>query len=344
MDARRPARGVRPRRHAARRALGLLALLVALFGAGLAFAAAAQAHATVVSSDPADGARLKSVPAQVQVTFDEPVTLGGLGYLHVTDGAGRRVEAGEAFHPAGNRAVVAVRLRAGLGDGTYIESFRVVSADSHPVTGIVRFVVGNGALVLPSSAPASATDPVTSTAFDALRWLSYAGVALLAALWLPLTVWPGGAAVPRVRRTVWWGWSLAVLGTVLEVVVQGPYAAGRGLASVADASLLDGTLHTAYGQASSARLVLLGVAAPLTGLVLSGRRGPYRFAVLPVLAGIALTFSFVGHANTTDPRWLSLTLDAAHLSAMAVWIGGLVLVLVALFPHGAAADLPRVLP
>ncbi|TAM82318.1 MAG: hypothetical protein EPN43_13755, partial [Jatrophihabitans sp.] len=95
---------------------------------------------------------------------------------------------------------------------------------------------------------------------------------------------------------------------------------------------------------SSARLVLLGVAAPLTGLVLSGRRGPYRFAVLPVLAGIALTFSFVGHANTTDPRWLSLTLDAAHLSAMAVWIGGLVLVLVALFPHGAAADLPRVLP
>src|SRR5690348_13843637 len=124
-----------------RRRLGTLVLLVAaLFGTGLALAGAASAHASVVSSDPADGSRLRAAPHQVTITFDESVTLGNLGYLHVTDSKGHRVDTGTASHPAGVDSKITTSLRSGLGDGTYIESYRVISADSHPVAGVVRFV------------------------------------------------------------------------------------------------------------------------------------------------------------------------------------------------------------
>ena len=326
------------------RAAAALFLLAGILGAGFVLAASASAHATVTSSDPADGSRLRAAPARVSVTFDEPVTIGPLGYLHVTDQHGRRVDSGAAFHPDGKDAIVAVKLRSGLGDGTYVESFRVISADSHPVAGIVRFVVGSGALVVTAGGTTAATDPVTSALFDVVRWVSYAGLALLGAVWLPLTVWPRGGGERRIRWIVWTGWGATVLGAALELLFQGPYAAGRGLGSLADASLLDGTLHTSYGQFHSARLVLLGLIAPALGWAFAGRRGRLRYLAFPLLVGVAVTFSFTGHADTTNPRWLSVALDVLHLSAMAVWVGGLALVLGALLPCGDAADVQRVLP
>lgn len=326
------------------RACAALLLLAAVLGAGFVLAASASAHATVESSDPADGTRLRAVPSRVSVTFDEPVTIGALGYLHVTDEHGRRVDTGAAFHPGGDDAKVAVRLRSGLGDGTYVESFRIISADSHPVAGTVRFVVGNGALLVTTAGVTATTDPATSAVFDAVRWLSYAGLALLAAVWLPLTAWPRGGGEDRVRRIVWTGWAATVLGAALELLLQGPYAAGRGLGSMADGSLLDGTMHTAYGQFHLARVVLLGLVAAVLSRVPAGRRAAVRHATWPLLVGIAVTFSFTGHAETTHPRWLSITLDVLHLSAMAVWVGGLALVLGALLPRGEAADVRRVLP
>lgn len=104
-----------------------------MLGLGVALAGVASAHATVVASDPVDGSRLAHAPSVVTVTFDESVGLGGAGYVHVTDQSGNRVDNGAAFHPNGDATKVADRLQPGLGDGTYTASYRVVSADSHPV-------------------------------------------------------------------------------------------------------------------------------------------------------------------------------------------------------------------
>ena len=80
----------------------LALLLLGLLGAALLLAAPAEAHATVVTSTPADGTRLATAPASVTIVFDESVGLGGIGYLHVTDGTGKRVDAGPATHPNGD--------------------------------------------------------------------------------------------------------------------------------------------------------------------------------------------------------------------------------------------------
>jgi copper transport protein len=324
----------------------LLVLLGTVFGAGLAFATAASAHASVVQTDPTDGSRLKAAPRTVTITFDESVSLGSLGYLHVTDQSGKRVDAGAAFHPGGDSTKVADNLKSGLGDGTYTESFRIISADSHPVAGVIRFVVGNGVLTA-SSVGLSTTNDLTSGLFDAARWVSYAGWALLGGVWLLLTVWPGGRDEPRARRVVWGGWGLAAFGAVAELLLQGPYASGTGPSGITKWDLLDGTLHTDYGQFHSGRLLLLGALAVLLGWSLQGverRRARFEDAVWPLLIGVAVTFSATGHADTTNPRWLSIAADVLHLCSMAAWVGGLVMVLVAVLPRREPEELRTVLP
>ena len=328
-----------------RRILAMLALLAGLATTGLAFAGPASAHATVVTSTPADGSRLAKAPTTVTVVFDESVGIGGVGYLHVTDQTGKRVDAGNAFHPGGDGTKVSDRLKPALGSGTYTASFRIVSADSHPVAGTIRFVVGNGAIAHGSIA-AGAASTSASTAIDVARWITYAGFAVLGGVWLLLTVWPEGRDDPRGRRLVWTGWTGAVVGAVLELLLQGPYSAGSGALKLFDPTLIDNTLHSSYGQLHSVRLVLLGLFALLLARSVrtGAERAPIDAAAGLLGVGVAVTISATGHADTTSPNWLSIPLDTLHLLAMAAWVGGLVMLLGAVLPRREPGESAAAVP
>jgi copper transport protein len=340
-----PAKDSAVDRRPASRLVALLALLGGLFGAALLFAGPASAHASLVTSDPADGSRLKAAPHAVTLTFDENVGLGDVGYLHVTNQAGRRVDAGAAVHPAGDGTKVTDTLTSGLGDGTYTASFRVVSADSHPVAGTIRFVVGNGPLARGSVSAGSTNNPETSEAFAISRWISFAGLALLGGTWLVLTVWPAGRDDLRARRTVWAGWLGVAVGGLLELLLQGPYSAGTG-PNLFSWSLLDNTLHTDYGQLHSLRLLLLGVLAVLYARSLQADARPARWEAVygAVALGLVWTFSDAGHGATTSPAWLSVSIDMLHLLSMAAWVGGLAMVLGSVLPRREPDELRAVLP
>ena len=317
---------------------GLLALL-------LVTAPAAAAHATVVSSTPADGARLAAAPSTVTVTFDEAVGLNGVGYLRVVDQTGRDVDAGPASHPGGDATQIATTLKTGLGDGTYTASFRVISADSHPVAGVIRFVVGNGALVGGSGGTPSSVDSTTSAVFDVVRWLTFAGLVLLGGGWLMGTVWAAGRDDRRARALLWAGWWAATVGALAELVVQGPYSAGRGLGELSDWSLLDATLHTTYGTAHSIRLLLLGtLGVTLASLLRAGWRAQLAQIAGGLGLGVAVTYAVSGHAGAQNPRWLATASDTAHLTAMSLWLGGLAYLLIGVLPRREPDELRTVLP
>ncbi len=322
----------------------LVVVVGILLGAGLAFAAPAAAHATVVASDPRDGARLQTAPSTVTITFDENV---GLGFLHVTDQDGNRVDGASAYHPGGDANTIADRLKAGLGDSSYTASFRVVSADGHPVAGTIRFVVGAGALVHGSLPGGTAADTATSTALDVLRWTSYAGLALLGGSWLLFTVWPDGRDDRRARRLLWTGWGAATVGAAGELMLQGPYAAGDGFGAVFQRALLSDTLHSRYGEFHSVRLLLLGALALLLAQLLqdrSERADLTRWLALALGVGVAATLSGTGHASTTSPTWLSISFDTLHLCAMAAWLGGLAYLVGCVLPRRDADELRTTLP
>ena len=136
-------------------AAGLAMALAVLGAAAIVRAAPASAHATVDFTDPADGARLAQAPQRVLVAFSEPVIVSS-GYLQVLDASGARVDVGDPAHPPGQGEQLEVRLRPGLGTGGYLLRWRVVSVDSHVVSGAARFAVGDAPL--PPLEPGGAGD------------------------------------------------------------------------------------------------------------------------------------------------------------------------------------------
>jgi copper transport protein len=314
-------------------------------------AAPALAHATVVATDPVDGGRLASAPAQVTVTFSERVSFSS-GYLKVVDSKGRRVDSGTVEHPGHDDSKMSVGLRSGLPDGSYIVSYRVVSADAHPIGGAFSFVVGNGPLIATTGLVLGGTsDPVVQVAFAVTRWLSFAGLVLLGGLAFLLLCWPAGRAVPRARRLVWTGWGAAAVAAALGVLLQGPYAAGTGLGQVFSRPLLAATLGTPYGRMLCVRLILLGVLAVLAVRLLADEsvlpdKTRSRDEDLTAITGLGVlaTYGSIGHAAAGDQTTLALLSDTAHLSAVSIWVGGLVLLTACLLPSRRIEELAGALP
>ena len=76
--------------------------------------------------------------------FDEPVEVA-FGAVRVYDAAGERVDRGPARAPGRpRRRRWPCACAPALPDGVYTATYRVVSADSHPVTGGFVFSVGAG--------------------------------------------------------------------------------------------------------------------------------------------------------------------------------------------------------
>lgn len=113
---------------------GLAALLLAV-----APVAPAAAHASLISSSPADGAVVEDAPDSVELTFSEAVA--SPAYVVVTDPHGRTVSVGE---PQVADASVSQPTGQADDEGEYVVEYRVVSADGHPVSGSVSFTVGAG--------------------------------------------------------------------------------------------------------------------------------------------------------------------------------------------------------
>jgi copper transport protein len=341
-------------------------LLTLLAGAVLSvlLAAPASAHTVLLGSDPANGSRLTQSPESVTLRFNEQVGLR-LGYLRVTDSSGQRVDSGPASHPGGVGSSVSVPLRSGLGDGSYLASYRVISADSHPIAGTIRYVVGDGPLDVggdqSSGSGTAPVDPAVRAGLALSHWISFAGVGLVGGSWLVFALWPAGLGRRSVRRLVWVGWSLAGLGAATEFLLEGPYAAGSSLSSLTQTALLDATLHSTFGQFLSLRLLLLGILGMvLTALLGAGARSGARAgegaradgeaqdapswgpgAVAGIGFGIVITFAATGHAQSANPHELWVLVDAVHLSSMIIWLGGLTMLLVAAFGRGSAEHADR---
>lgn len=122
--------------------------------------AGAQAHAQLEGTVPADGAVLAASPPEVSFTFGEDL-LPGSTTIAVVDAAGTVVTA----QPGTIDGPTITAPMPQLAPGTYQVSYRVVSADGHPVTGAITFAVGASAVAetgttspAPSSSAASASD------------------------------------------------------------------------------------------------------------------------------------------------------------------------------------------
>ncbi len=188
------------------------------------------------------------------------------------------------------------------------------------------------------------------TAYALARAVEYFGTALLiGGLVFVALLWPAGAAARGARRVLIGGWVVSTLATLAALGLGGAWATGGGIDDATNGGTLKSVLATDFGR-QWAVLVLLDV---LMLVVLADllRRGetaarslPWRVGAFAVGAGMLRVYGLTGHAKETAHPLVSQLADVAHLVAMAVWIGGLVMLLGGVLPRRRAAELGAVLP
>lgn len=307
-------------------------------------AAPAAAHAALVASDPANGTIVPDAPNRVTLSFSESVQLLP-GKIQVLAPDGSRADQGD---PEGSGTTVTIPLRSGGSRGTYLVSFRVISADSHPVAGTLTFSVG--AASTPPSADAALsddTDPVVRAAIPVAKYLGYAGLVLLIGPVLVLSLlWPHRLSRRGPARLVWTGVGLILGSTLLSLYLQAPYTAGTGLFGAGTSDFRD-VLGSTFGAVMLVRLGVIVAAAFLLRPLLTGSGGESRtdLALLGVLGVAAIaTWPLTGHPAASPVAGVSVVVDAIHLASMAVWLGGLVMLAAFLLRRANETELGAILP
>jgi copper transport protein len=338
-----------------RRLLVFVTLVAAVIGLT---AAPAFAHAVLDGTEPGAGATVKQSPKRITLSYSEPVE-ASLGAVRVYDSRADQVDVGDAHHPNGKASVVAVDTPK-LDDGLYVVTWRVVSADSHPIQGAYTFTVGSSNTTskqAQSLANRLLTDEggssVVGVVFAIARFGSFAGLTLLlgGAAFLAW-VWRRGRNDRRARRFVWSAWGAAIGFTLLAFALEGPYAGASGLAKVLDPSVWSDVFSTRYGRVLIARVVLLLIAIPLL-LRLLPRRGPeiehplaswWPWAAGVLGLAISATPGLAGHASSGPLVPIAVPADTLHIYGVSLWFGGLVMLFAAFLPRSDEASLRDVVP
>jgi methionine-rich copper-binding protein CopC len=115
-----------------------IAAAVALVGLTFGLSLPASAHAQLLLSNPKIGSSLYLLPSKVQLTFDDNlIDLGGASnQIEVSDPKGKRIDSG-ATRVDGS--ALSVQLKPDTLFGKYEVTYRVISADGHPISNSFPF-------------------------------------------------------------------------------------------------------------------------------------------------------------------------------------------------------------
>ncbi len=301
----------------------------------------AEAHATLVRSDPPVNARLTESPATVTAFYSESLD-SRLSSMKVFDGAGARVDSGEVtFGPDPAQMSVAVEK---LEPAYYAVQWETLSSiDGHLLKGSIPFTILNPdgsepAGSRPSVEVASGYSITSAKPADVItKWINILGAVLLvggvgfalgvagpASRNLPAPLQEEALSARR-RHLAWAVWPgllmLAITG-VTEWLLKANNLGGLGF--------LDDVLRTDWGEHWIQRQLLVAAMVPVfaTFQLRGARAGLLGEAALwGALAGggsYVFVVALVSHGASIPGSFWAIAADFCHLLASAVWVGMLV--------------------
>ncbi len=277
----------------------------------------ARGHAVLMDTDPKSEAALDGSPSRITVTFNENI---GPIFLRVLDTTGKEV--GSPGTPEVDGYSMFIDLADELTDGTYAVTYRVVSADTHPVGGAFTFSVGD---VAPAQAILTFTESEVNNWWIPValnRTLQFAALLLATGLALFGLLVQAPAKVLTTARFI---------GIVSGGVAAATFIAAVGLGGAemlgGDPLILRDLNVWATGLDTTLEpslwLGLTGLFLLILGLKM-GFEGSKRY--LTVLGVLVSTSSLLvtGHAATANPRWFMTPIVGLHLLCVAFWFGSLI--------------------
>jgi copper transport protein len=312
-----------------------VALIAAVVGVALALPAAAWAHAVLIRTSPVASKVLNSAPPEVQLTYSEPVE-PRFAIVSVTDANGSLVTNGTPARSPQSRETLVIPLKK-IPEGWYLVYWRVISVDGHPVRGAFTFAVGPNAGPAPQFVIPSISETAATPALVILRWIVF--LMLMAAV--GLFVLRILIARPLIRlRGVTIAWAVALGAAIVATPIYVDVATAKfALRSAFDLGTLIPLMRDSQfgrGYLDLELCLLLFAVAGGIAIWLDRPERPSRtpgallalIGALLAAGAVILAPAVSGHAGQTSPRGLAIPVDSIHIAAGAVWIGGLIGLLV----------------
>ncbi|MFO3790584.1 copper resistance CopC/CopD family protein [Bacillus mojavensis] len=284
------------------------------------------AHAYIVKSSPGENSELKSAPAQVEIEFNEPVE-EGFHYIKVYNSDGDRVDTDKTEIKKDNNHIMTVKLKKNLPHDVYRAEWNAVSADGHPVSGVIPFSIGKAEGGF-SSQSTSSSPLNPGTAAD--RAILYTAFSLFIGTVFFHLFWykgDGKKLAKRTKRLLVISVTVLGLALLLQLPLQTKANTGGGWANAFQPGYMKETLFETAGGTIWMIQAVLYVLLVLSAIpVLRKKRFAsfgYWTAPLIFFFGLLLAKAFTGHAAVVEEKTVGILMDFLHLSSASIWVGGI---------------------
>lgn len=337
------------------RRLSLFAVTVflAFFSFSFFTSSIALAHNNQTDSSPKSGDTLTTAPTTWTVSFAKSVPLNSASG-EVVNSDGTRTPLTQFVHGSSD-SVIVFSLPSGL-TGSVTARWRLVGVDGHIVSGRVGFVVQaavsnptvpDSLASQPSTTlmPAESTTPplqeVSSSEATAvsepirvsLRSLQYLGIILLGGMLVAeLAIARGAITVPIGRRFMTAGVALLVGSSLLQTLIF-----NNDIKAPSESSL--SSLFSIFSSTPGAMLATKTLLSVLLAVVLfrsiqeSVLNTSTQMHLLLIVPMFLITLAYGGHSRSQSLPWLGIPVDALHVASMAIWVGGLMAMLLIVIPN-----------
>ncbi|MGE7872602.1 copper resistance CopC/CopD family protein [Bacillus paramycoides] len=309
------------------RRLGAWLLIVCVFI--ILIPKSTSAHAYVVKSNPAENETLKKAPTVVKIEFDEDIQVSHFNTLFVRDTSGKRVDLKDAHIDKRNKKLLEAGLKENLKNGLYSIQWKAISADGHPIQGVIPFHIG--------SAEAGTDDRqveemgyVPQIDMIMERGILYTSFSLfLGVLFFNLIMYKGNAidVQSRSKKIIW----ISLLGIFISLLFNLPLQAKINTdvswLEAFDPLLLKETLQlSVFGYVWITQMALISMLMIVTYFAVKREKlSSFKVWGIPIVLfiGLLVMKALNSHAYGLKFKEIAVVMDFLHLFAASLWIGGL---------------------
>ncbi|ASS74856.1 hypothetical protein CIG75_07605 [Tumebacillus algifaecis] len=278
------------------------------------------AHATLLQSTPADGDLLHH-SGEIRLLFSEPLE-PELIELHLYNWDAERLNLPPPQLTKGNASEAYTELPADLEAGSYRILWSVISEDGHKINGQVSFSLHQvSEQIAPINTDAAIDQELNTTLHMILRDVAECVLLMAGGLYL-LSWYAKRIGLPQASELLgrWkkFGWALLLLLTLGEGITNLTLLQSDALSAVFTEGRFEILIETPFLVMILIQLLLLLLFAV-----------PGMASSWPTLLFGLLTINLAlsGHAFSSEPMWLALVLRMLHLLSIALWLGGLLYLL-----------------
>ncbi|MCU1399110.1 MAG: putative copper resistance protein, partial [Acidimicrobiales bacterium] len=285
------------------------------------------------TSVPADGSTVATSPSQITVSFDQTISTASAAIAMVITCNGSAVSPAPVPRVSGDQLTLIADIATPLPKGQCSVFWQVQSAvDSTSAFATFNFKIEQDTLsataatvaTTPSNEGVSGGSSNLSGPLGLFRLVSTVALAsLFGALVLITVAWPEGIEYILTIRFLRSAWVLGVVSTVLMVACVVAQMSGKGFTSSILPTTWGSLTHTKPGIAVLARCILI-VAAGWVAIRPERVIDPTTQMVALAIPGIAVA-TFGLSRTGGDLELVGYIAGVGHALAMAVWLGGLVL-------------------